>query len=257
MSTTYQMKLNDFYFEHGIHPEEFSCWHHKLCGKFAYHGKMTKSKMSMVGSRYGDGFPRIVVVSLDPPSGESGVFSEDHQRTTEYVSSKHEADDYTAERPNPHWAMTQIIVNDILALWGYRAHPGSAVVLESYSGRPIENVSACFAHVNVTKCSMNMPGGRQAAAEVHEACSRAYLLQELTILNPQILLTQGVAANAILGRMLVGREIGTQNLPMTRMVTIGKGQVFWMPMHHPTQQLKIIRENWPYYLRAIRNWARI
>ncbi|HEY3389942.1 MAG TPA: hypothetical protein VGK38_10245, partial [Prolixibacteraceae bacterium] len=82
---------------------------------------MTETKMSMVGSHYGQKYPKIIVVSLDPPSGERGIFGAPRQRTTEYIAAVHEADDFATHRLNPHWAMTQIIVKDLISLWGYQA----------------------------------------------------------------------------------------------------------------------------------------
>jgi hypothetical protein len=262
MTSKYQQMLNEYYRRKQIHPEHFNCPNQFVCRKYAHQGNMTEAKMSMVGSLYGAGYPKIVVISLDPPSGskksknERWEFLEPHQRTTDYISAVHEGDDYDREIANPHWAMTQIIVKDILELWGYRAKPGAAVVTESYSGRYKENVSAYFVHVNVAKCSMNNDGQRQAHEKVHAACSRLYLRGELVLLEPDILITQGAATNKILGRMLVGREILVQELPKTEQVALGEEQVLWMPMHHPTQQLEKIRNCWPKYMRAARHWEK-
>ena len=168
MADSLQGKIAEYYTECSIHPQHFTCPHQDFCRQFAHQRDMTETKMSMVGRHYGDHFPRIVVLSLDPPNGNQGDCVAPDQRTTEYISERHENDDYSANRPNnPHWAMTQIIVKDILCRFGYMAQPGVAVVVESYSGRPIENVSAYFAHVNVAKCSMNNPGKGQAHRKVH------------------------------------------------------------------------------------------
>ena len=242
MSNNYQKLLNDYYRSKHIHPEDFNCMHQAVCRSFAEKGMMTETKMSMVGSQYGVKYPKIVVVSLDPPSGKKKdntnkrwEFITPKQRTTEYISSTHEKDDYTMDHANPHWAMTQIIVKDLLVIWDFKAKPYAAIVEESYSGRPIENMSAYFAHVNVAKCSMNNSGQRQASAIVHHTCSNTYLRQELVILEPDILITQGSTTNKILGQMLVGRESLVSDLPKTEEIRLGGRQIMWMPMHHPTQ----------------------
>ena len=259
----YQDLLNGYYHEKDIHPLKFNCPNQNLCRRYAYQGNMTKTKMSMVGSRYGEKYPKIVVVSLDPPSGKTKEgankrwqFITPQQRTTEYISSTHEKDNYAVDHANPHWAMTQIIVKDLLVLWGYQAQPFAAIVPESYSGRPIENVSAWFAHVNVAKCSMNNAGQRQASKLVHQTCSDAYLREELSILEPDILITQGAETNKILGKMLIGRDILVKDLPTYEKITLGEKQTLWLPMHHPTQQLNKIRALWPEYLRAVKVWAK-
>lgn len=263
MSNNYQRLLNDYYRGKDIHPEDFNCKKQTTCRRYAYLGNMTETKMSMVGSRYGEMYPKIVIVSLDPPSGEKKdntpkrwTFKTPEQRTTEYVAAIHEKDDYSMDRPNPHWAMTQIIVKDLLTLWGYEAQPYAAVVLEKFLGHPIENVSAYFAHVNVAKCSMNNPNQNQASPAVHNTCSNAYLRDELIILEPDILITQGVTTNKILGKMLVGRESLLIDLPKTETITLGGKQILWMPMHHPTGQLDKVRDFWHIYLRAAKVWAK-
>jgi hypothetical protein len=265
MTSKYQKILNGFYQTKHIHPEDFHCLQQNTCRQYAYQGNMTETKMSMVGSLYGEKYPRIVVVSLDPPSGKNKEnelknkrweFIDPHQRTTEFVSSTHEKDDFSVDKVNTHWAMTQIIVKDILELWGYKAHPNAAVVLEEYGGRIKENVSAYFAHVNVAKCSMNNEGQRKGSVVVHQTCSKAYLQEELILLEPDILITQGADTNEILGRILVGREMLISDLPKNQRITLGGNQILWLPMHHPARQLDKIRALWPTYLRDINLWVK-
>jgi hypothetical protein len=258
MNTNYCLKLNIFYKQQGIYPEDFHCRYHSLCRSKAYQRKMTETRMSMIGSIYGEKYPKIVVVSLDPPSDLNGKFSRPDLRITESVTALGEAWNYTIDRPNPHWAMTQIIVKDVLTIWGYKARPNAAVVAESYAGgRPIENVTPYFAHVNAAKCSMNNPGGGQAPQAVFEACSKAYLRQELAILEPQILISQGKITNNILAGIFKKQPIEEIDLPKVEVVALGQNEVFWLPMHHPSRQIKKIRDEWPYYENAIRKWAQV
>lgn len=257
MSKTIREQLTEYYKRQRIHPQKFDCQYQHICSSHAHQRIMTETKMSMVGSKYGTGYPKIVVVSLDPPKGKEGKFVEPHKRTTEYISNTHEAENLTVKRPNPHWAMTHIIVKDVLSYFGYAAQPGAAVVKDSYSGRPIENVTSYFAHVNVAKCSMNNPGKRQAARIVHDNCSKSYLMKELAILEPDILITQGKATNEIMGDLLVGYPVMEKDLPKATEVDVVDYPTLWLPMRHPTQQLKKIRKDWPLYVHAIREWANI
>jgi hypothetical protein len=257
VSKKIRARLSEYYLQQGIHPEHFDCRYKNICKKYAYQQIMTETKMSMVGSQYGVQYPKVVVVSLDPPSGKEGKFVAPHQRTTEFVAETHEAESYAVgskERPkkNPHWAMTQIIVKDILAVFGYSAHYGTAVMEESYEGRDIENVSAYFAHVNVAKCSMNNPGKGKAKDIVYQNCSRAYLTQELEILQPDILITQGEAPNSILGAQLINRSVAMSDLPFSKTVDFRGSQVLWLPMHHPSRRIHVIRKHWPSYQTVVR-----
>jgi len=254
MSSDIRKQLTEYYLKQGIHPKEFHCPHQDFCRQFAYQGQMIETKMSLVGSLYGVRYPKIVVVSLDPPD-QGDKFFLPERRTTEYIAKFTEAENYTVNRPNPHWAMTQIIVNDILRHFEYTSKSGAAVVIESYSGRTIDNVTPYFAHVNVAKCSMRDPNKRQAAREVHETCSNAYLVQELNILQPEILVTQGKTTNDILGLLLIGKPVMVENLPVTYQIKLAGKAVLWMPMRHPTQQLDKIRRDWSIYEVAIKEWA--
>lgn len=194
------------------------------------------------------------MLSFDPPREEDDVFLEIHQRTTEYIADLHENENFDMKRPNPHWAMTQIIVKDVLQLFGYPGEVDSAVVDESYVGRRIENVSALFAHVNIAKCSMNNPGRGKASSVVHHTCGNAYLFEELMILEPEILLTQGANANELCGELVLGRPVYLDELPTTQTININAVPTLWMPMFHPARFTHKIRETWPVYRKAIQSW---
>lgn len=83
------------------------------------------------------------------------------------------------------------------------------------------------------------------------------MIQELTILKPDLLITQGKTTNEIMGDLLVGRMIIEDDLPRAFEVNIGKSSVLWLPMRHPTQQLAKIRNDWPFYNRAVRGRAKV
>lgn len=251
-ATSTHTKLAEYYMRKGIHPGKFDCQHKSFCRKYAYKDNMTETKMSMVGSMYDISYPKLCVVSLDPPSGATGVFAEPYKRTTEYMA-EHEDRDYTIDRTGPHWAMTLIIIKDILCQFGYKSQNGSAVVEESYAGRPIENVEPYFAHVNIAKCSMNNPGNKKANRAVHERCSSSYLFEELEVLNPDILLSQGKATNEIMGVLLIDRPFLTTELPAAFDTTVNKHSVLWLPMCHPSRQIPKLRKDWTFYFQAIQD----
>jgi len=249
--------LKAYYLIKGIYPERFNCQHKNFCKNYAYKNNMTETKMSMVGSQYGASYPKLCMVSLDPPLGNTGIFVNPNQRTTEYMA-EHEDNDYTTNRTSTHWAMTLIIIKDILCLFGYESQNGSAVVKESYAGRPIENVEPYFAHVNIAKCSMNNPGKKKANRKVHERCSSSYLLEELEVLNPDILLTQGNPTNEIMGVLLIDRPFLKTELPSAFDTTIKKHSVLWLPMPHPSYGgISKLREDWTFYVHAIQHWKNL
>ncbi len=207
--------------------------------------------MSMVGTEYDATYPRIMVISLDPPNGATSPFITASQRTTEYIASYHERENYTIHRPNVHWAMTQIIVKDLLVLFGLEEENGVAVVPDSYAGRPIQNVSAKFAHVNMAKCSMNTPNGRQAHQTVHELCS-VFLAGEIRILSPDILITQGKRVNEYFNHML-DDFYNDLAIPVVHSGKIFGVDTVWIPMPHPARNLQKIRSNWQVIIHAIKD----
>jgi hypothetical protein len=252
-------QLEAFYRQSGIHPLDFRCPHQEFCrSKADPDAGMTEAKMSMLGSQYGEKYPRIVVVSLDPPLGEESPFREPYQRTTTYLLDDHETSDYSKNRPNSHWKMTLITVRSILSLFGYEPkEPNAAIVSESYAGRPIANTTPYFAHVNVAKCSMNYPNKKQAPKRVHQICGESYLKQELVILQPEILVSQGKNANEIVGQLLMGRSVKLDELPVVFELELRQKPFLWLPMHHPTYEGKSkVQDQWPFYEEKIQNWGR-
>lgn len=252
METNLRTQLNDFYQQQKIHPVGFDCKHKKYCSQYSTL-EMTEAKMTMVGSQYGRKYPRIAIISLDPPNDGKETFKSPENRTVEYVTRYHESEDYRINRPNIHWAMTQIIVKDLLVMFGYSAQSNSAVVHESIIDRYIENVSAYFVHVNVAKCCMNNKGKVQAARQVHQMCGNSFVHKELDILLPEILISQGKDANQIVGDLfgLTGIE---DLLPITKIVQIGSRQVLWLPMDHPARYTGKIHQRWPFYVQAVKKW---
>jgi len=252
MGEDYRIKLIEFYKQMNIYPAAFQCPHKSFCNQYAEQ-EMTEAKMSMVGSQYGKNYPRITVVSLDPPKGKDGDFCSPTEREIESVSNYYESLDFCKKPPKVHRAMTQIIVKDILKYFGFSGNPQSSVVEKSYSYRNIENVSAYFSQVNLAKCSMNKDDKGQANFRVHKKCAYSFLLRELEILRPQIIISQGKHANTILGN-LYNFEGVEDLIPTTRIIRVGKIRSLWMPMVHPARHINDIRKNWSVYIEALQEW---
>ena len=252
METELQTKLNAFYRLQKIHPLDFDCPDKGFCQQFST-GAMIEAKMSMVGSGYGQKYPRIAVISLDPPNDGKGTFKAPADRTTEYVTKFHEEENYQEHRPNVHWAMTQIIAKEILVMFGYSPQPDAAIVSENYSRREIENVSAFFTHVNIAKCCMNNEGKAQADWQVHERCANAHLREALELLAPDIIVSQGKDANKIVGQLFDFPGV-EDKLPASKLVQMQGNQILWMPMYNPARHIQEIHQQWSFYVEAIQNW---
>ena len=246
-------KINDYYYQKQIHPLEFNCPFEAFCQSTSPE-TITQAKMSMVGTKYGEYFPRIVVVSLDPPKNFTSK-DEPELRTTQAVTEHDENWDFEKKRPNQHWAKTQIIVKDMLRIFGYPTNENVAVVEKPYGNFIIENVSRYFAHVNVAKCSMNKTDQSQADPCVHKICSFHYLEGELEILKPEIVISQGQGANHALARIFKVESVPA--LPFTKTIPFSDNQVLWMPTLHPSAwrvYSTFTDEHWDIYKTQIESW---
>lgn len=102
------------------------------------------------------------------------------------------------------------------------------------------------------KCSMNNPGKEQAAGPVHQRCSDSYLLGEVTVLQPDILITQGRRANAAIGALFPAQAPQKDQLPAAHRVCIGGRAALWLLMAHPARGgTTRIRAAWPFYRRQL------
>ena len=84
---------------------------------------------------------------------------------------------------------------------------------------------------------MNHPDMGQAARAVHRICGKSYLKQELEILQPEILITQGNAANEFMGKFLLGKPINNKNMPAGFTFSLWGDNSLWLPMRHPARQV--------------------
>ena len=86
-------------------------------------------------------------------------------------------------------------------------------------------------------------------------CADSYLLGELKILAPDILITQGNASNEITARLLNAEGFSPSDIPCTRKIDLEGKTILWLPMRHPARQLTNIRLEWQHYVDAIREFT--
>lgn len=198
-------RLNRYYRRHDIHPLEFQCIHRASCA--AGCAKFTEAKASLVGSEYGDPI-RIVVLSLDPGS----CFDPPRDRTLEAIQAKQSRERVEKLHKGHHW---------------YRTHETVAALLSLFDTEFTAAEAACrFAHVNAAKCTHNLPARKQAPTHLFENC-RPYLEGELAILAPEIVVTQGDRAAAVI-------EPWTKRGTVKNLVEMGDRTFYWLRLVHPT-----------------------
>lgn len=222
-------QLETYYRNQGIHSLDFRCRHQASCrsGCKAF----TEAKASLVGNRYGDPI-RVVVLSLDPGNG----WPNPDARTLEAVAARHSKDKPDTFAKNKHW---------------YRTYETVAAVLSVVVGRQFlpREIVGRFAHVNAAKCSHNLPNKKQAPKRLFDNC-RSYLENELVILAPDILITQGKRA-AMVARPWEMRS------HRKSVLQICERSSYWLELTHPTAWGGAYGEDqksWPHRFAQARKW---
>ena len=161
------------------------------------------------GKYHGKRIPRIVVLSLSKP------------QPSEPESKK------SPGGRNVHWPKTLVTVRSLLSPF---------ISCEDESTKDIKKL---FVHVRTAKCCSNAKGAAKEPSKVYTNCSR-YLRKELSILKPDVIVTQGNDAhwgatrhafNAI--EQVKGLNL---ELPIAHIVNLKEGNqcVYWLRMIFPT-----------------------
>ena len=184
--------LDAYYRAHGIHPEDFRCNFRSSCASGC--DDFTEARASLVGWNY-DG---LVFLSLDPGKGWSPI----EERTFEAVQARERQ--RSEKKWKLHWRETHRLAEALLG--------GPA------RGR--------FAHVNAAKCTQNKQGNAQADRHLFENC-RGYLRDELAILEPRVVVTQGKKAHAAYEPIADARDVDEYR-------SVTDTGVLWIRAYHPS-----------------------
>lgn len=180
--------LTTFYETHGISPVNFRCSSRAACS--ARYPHFTEAKASFVGPRYEDRtLPRLLFLSLDSGSGHQ----DPQRRTAQAVQLRELRRDVEKLPKHRHW---------------YRTHEMALELLRQFDVQlQVADTRLYFAHVNSAKCCQNKSGRKTADSTLFENCRR-FIPEELRILNPDIVVTQGdPAKDAILKSFAVRRHV--------------------------------------------------
>jgi len=230
------LKSLDAYYQHnGISPLHFCCRHWQACSEG--NQRITQAKSAFVGTCYEKGvLPRLLFLSLDPGCSDS----EPQRRTVECVRSLEENECKVAElEKQRHW---------------YRTHELALILLNKFQAdMRIENSHLYFAHTNSAKCSMNNKNHKQAKNKIFKNC-REYIGGEITILKPDILVTQGKFAKVAVEKVL-GIPEGSDDSQVWsyKWVHIGGKKTLWFQTYHPRNFGKFNQQK----DECFGNWAKI
>ena len=159
----------------------------------------------------GHSIPRIVVVSLSASK-----------------PMKKKPEEVKAFPPNPHWRGTTTTIRSLLDPFYRCLDP----VADKKSQEIIEKL---FFHVRTAKCFSNANGTGQEPAQLYKNCG-GYLSKEVSILEPDVVVTQGdaahyMAAQHVFENVEVGKVKGIAN-SIERLKEDNR-RVYWLKSYFP------------------------
>lgn len=226
-------KLKKYYEKNGISALNFNCKHCEDCRR-GYEKTFTPATESFVGTKYGiKNLPRLVIISRDPKNSDENP----EKRTLIHHRDASLHPDYynwaISLRKDSHWRSTLKLVYTVLDKFDDFRKEGIS--------EP-ENVIPYFTHVNSAKCCVDY-GGNPAPIKFFKNC-KEYIPDEISILEPDIIITQGKEAkNSISGAFPLTRseKISEQLYcyDTCQVVEINNKKVLWIHTYHPSYYKRI------------------
>ncbi len=216
-------KLEKYYESNGILATTFTCEHKKSCRDSCT--SFTGPKSAFVSDGYAKRLlPRVLFLSLDSGS----AFRAANKRTPTAVRTQEEARNIGALPKNRHW---------------YRTHELAWYFLKEFMPNlQQEDTKNFIAHTNAAKCCLNKERRAKADRRLFENC-RPYLKQELKILDPDIVVTQGNEAKLAMECMITGTLQRFDDF--AAVISLNDNEVFWLHTYHPRKWGKFNQQRNP------------
>ena len=239
---TMLVKLENYYRECGILSTDFRCKHSEECRKCgscntslpitpqdanSADNTFTQAKSAFVGTHYENaralGIPRLLFVSSDPGSSTYSPdpevnFASDKSRTPAGIREREITATARGFGRDVHWRTTHELACQIL-----QGFPRCAKLSDT-------EATPYFAHTNAAKCCQNRKGNGEAYDLLFEHC-RDYSTEEIQILAPDIIVTQGKWAKQFVGYAFSVKGKWGQE----QSVTLHDGkEAIWFPGYHPS-----------------------
>jgi hypothetical protein len=225
-------RIHNYYERQGISPTHFKCTHKADCS--ADCPRFVGPREPYIGVEYERGrCPRMLFLSLDVPRGKDQPKPTRLERTAARQQEDRDYQPTQDKHQSRHW---------------YQTHDLARVFLKGYGqALPIDEVGEYFAHTNSAKCSRGNDKGAQAPQKVFDNC-RPYIGNELGILQPDILVTQGKEAFKAVKYALTNGEISSlrsvewvkpalwkrnKHKKKFGVLQIGDRKVLWFVTYHP------------------------
>ncbi|HEY9076214.1 MAG TPA: uracil-DNA glycosylase family protein [Anaerolineaceae bacterium] len=212
-------KLQQYYDENGISALKFSCLHYRECSEGC--PGFTTAKEALVSRGYENHeLPRLLFISLDSGSGETNPKNRAMMRQREIEET--ECNVYGLDK-GKHWYRTHELAHFIYRKFKFNIH--------------LEDVHFYFAHTNSAKCCMNNPQRAKAKSILFRNC-RGYIPGEVSLLEPDIIITQGDEAQQSISGIFpeftaIHLTYNQIELPEVRVISIHNQPVIWIHTFHP------------------------
>lgn len=203
--------LKEYYIKNKIYATNFNCKFKNECSKNC--DKFTEAKAAFIPINYETSFIKLAFLSLDSGSSEA----ESEKRTIEGVRQNNEQYIVARLPKGRHWYETHYWATEILnKIGGYNID--------------IEDSKKYFAHINSAKCCQNKKSNMEADDILFKNC-RVYLKEEIKIINPQIIVSQGKKAEYAL--LNTGEIIEKYNHNVC-LLKIDEKFIMWIKTYHPS-----------------------
>ena len=239
-------RLSIYYEDHGISPVDFDCRWRRSCADGS--PKFTEAKVSYVGPGYEEGeLPRLLFLSLDSGSGREDPL----ERTAEAVRARELERNLATLHKNQHWPRTHEMAHTLLR--------------QFQPGLELDDARLHFAHVNSAKCCQNHPSRKQAQEVLFRNCRR-FIPDELRLLQPDVIVTQGKQAAKVITDCFDVRRDPPRSIDVpgykckasyeTGIVEMGSEpwDTLWLKTYHPSNHGSFHPQReycWPLYAQAV------
>lgn len=237
-------KLQQYYESTGIAALRFACAHRLRCA--AESPRFTSAKEAYVGPEYEAGtLPRLLFLSLDSGSADADPNAKTLEANREWMRITTP----TSFPKGRHW---------------HETHELACCLLRPFKpDLSVDTVGPFFAHTNSAKCCLNNPGHAVASETLFRNC-RQFIADEIRILCPAILVTQGdYARDAVTGAFEVedqfGESAGSPLCKATILRLLPTLRTIWFHTYHPSAYGLYWRQknsDWSFFATTARDFVR-
>ena len=216
-------EVRRYYQGRGISAEDFECKKHRLvCSKGC--DKFSTAVEPYIGEEYNNGnVKRLLFISLDPvPPHPEDLKSKTIEGVKE--QSLEWAKTWPHKDKQLHWYRTHQFVWHVFKQLNSERDIGE--VDDKYDFKSVDDlikIMPFFAHTNSAKCTHRLAGNSKSPPILFKNCQE-YLVGEIDVLKPDIIVTQGNEARDVIKRYLEDNNF--KDPPGENIANAGKGNDF-------------------------------